>query len=239
MNMFDVGGLKLKDLGKDDREVLAKKFIEEVILPQWTQLSSWNALTNQTSQLDFGYLSQHLVSLLTGIEGNNQRGKGDDMADGSEVKSASCVDADDTPRWNNVNCGGKESHEVKRKLTSMPYLFFVLLDTTQRGGRILRCRIWAVRPKEDLGFMKVALGWSAENDERKTESKTLKTNFQLHPPRWDKAIGNLTTNTCGNLRMPLIYESLQMDIPGILVMKTMFFKPELMDQGLSEFFERK
>ena len=100
--------MELKDLDEQEREILAKKFIEEVILPQWAQLSNWNSVTNQTSQLDFGYLSQHLVSLITGIKGNNQRGKGDDMADGSEVKSASCVDAEDTPRWNNVNCGAKD-----------------------------------------------------------------------------------------------------------------------------------
>jgi len=82
--------MDLSHLNKKNKEILAKKFIEEVILPQWKQLGSWNKLTSQTSQLDFGYLSQHLVSILSGIEGNNQRGKGDDLKDGSEVKSASC-----------------------------------------------------------------------------------------------------------------------------------------------------
>lgn len=230
--------MELKNLCKKDREILAKKFTEEVILPQWTQLSSWNRLTNQTSQLDFGYLSQHLVSLITGIPGNNQRGKGDDMADGSEVKSASCVDADDTPRWNNVNCGAKETPELVAKLTSLPYLFFVLLDTTEKGGNILRCRIWCVRPKDDTNFMKVAKCWTKENDEKKKKGESLKTNFQLHPPRWEKAVGNLTTNNCGNLELPLVYESIQMDVPGILVMQTKFFDQTVIKKGLSKFVKR-
>jgi len=229
--------LELENLKKQEREILAKKFIEEVILPQWTQLSSWNSLTNQTSQLDFGYLSQHLVSLITGIKGNNQRGKGDDLADGSEVKSASCIDAEDTPRWNNVNCGAKETKELVTKLESLPYLFFVLLDTTEKGGNTLRCRIWCVRPKQDKEFMKVAKCWSSENDSKKKNEK-LKTNFQLHPPRWEKAQDNLTTNNCGNLKLPLIYESIQMNIPGILVMKTMFFDPKIIKNGLSESVDR-
>ena len=55
--------MDLSHLNKKNKEILAKKFIEEVILPQWKQLGSWNKSTSQTSQLDFGYLSQHLVSI--------------------------------------------------------------------------------------------------------------------------------------------------------------------------------
>ena len=226
--------MELSDLNKSNKEILAKKFVEEVILPQWTQLSAWNKLTKQTSQLDFGYLSQHLVSLISGIPGNGNRGKGDDLADGSEVKSASCVDAVDAPRWNNVNCGAKLPVEIETKFDEMPYLFFVLLDTTVKGGDILRCRIWCVRPSEDKEFMNVMMGWSQENDEQHAKGETLKTNLQLHPPRWEKGDENITTNTMGNLKLPLVYESVQLDIPGILVMQTNFFDETVLDSGLSE-----
>ncbi|MEM0941561.1 MAG: hypothetical protein AAF600_16600 [Bacteroidota bacterium] len=67
--------MELVNLDNGNKEILAKKFVEEVILPQWTQLSSWNELTKQTSQLDFGYLSPHLVSIVSGIEGNRYRRK--------------------------------------------------------------------------------------------------------------------------------------------------------------------
>lgn len=226
--------MELNDLSFGNKEILAKKFIEEVILPQWKQLSSWNKLTLQTAQLDFGYLSQHLVSLISGIEGNGQRGKGDDLSDGSEVKSASCVDAVDTPRWNNVNCGAKTVGQLTVKFESMPYLFFVLLDTTERGGDILRCRVWCVRPSDDKNFMEVLIKWAQENDEKAERRETLKTNLQLHPPRWDKAAENITTNTMGNLKLPLIYHSEQLPISGILVMETKFFNPQIIETGLSD-----
>lgn len=226
--------MELSELSNYNKEILVKKFIEEVILPQWKQLSTWNALTSQTAQLDFGYLSQHLVSLISGIEGKGQRGKGDDLSDGSEVKSASCVNAIDTPRWNNVNCGTQTVTELKSKFKSIPFLFFVLLDTTKRGGNILRCRIWCVRPKDDKNFMNVLINWAKENDDNLKNGIKLKTNLQLHPPRWDKAEENITTNIMGNLKLPLIYQSEQFDIPGILVMETKIFKPELIQKGLSE-----
>jgi hypothetical protein len=226
--------VNLSDFDSNTREILAKKFIEEVILPQWKQLSSWNNVTNQSAQVDFGYLSQHLVSIVSGISGNKRRGKGEDLADGSEVKAASCVDAEDTPRWNNVNCGAKTVESIQSKLHSFPYLFFVLLDTTERGGKILRCRIWAVRPSEDPDFMHVMCEWA-----KKAESGEIKsTNLQLHPPRWEKADLNITTNECGNLRLPLIYESVLLDIEGILVMQTKIFDDNIMLTGISEVVNR-
>ncbi len=226
--------MELQNLNKDEREILTKKFVEEVILPQWTQLSSWNTITRQTSQLDFGYLSQHLVSLITGIKGNNQRGKGDDLEDGSEVKSASCVDAEDTPRWNNVNCGKKTVAEITAMMDATPFLFFVLLDTTERGGNILRCRVWVVRPAVDTHFRNVMIGWAT----KKEQGLITSTNLQLHPPRWEKAPTNITTNTSGNLKLPLMYESQQMDLPDILVMKTIKFNEDLMTHGMSEAVDR-
>lgn len=236
--------MNIKQLSISNREILAKKFIEEVVLPQWHQLKQWNDLTLQTSQIDFGYLAQHLISLLAGIEGNGQRGKGDDLSDGSEVKSASCLDADDTPRWNGVNCSQRTSQALIDKYQAMPYLFFVLIDTTKRGGDILRCRAWVVRPSEDEAFQKVAIGWGEENDIRpytdSSNGKNLKvmTNFQLHPPRWEKADENITTNLMGNLKLPLFYHSEQLDVPGISVMETIFYNPSIIENGESEYIDR-
>ena len=69
---------------------------------------------------------------------------------------------------------------------------------------ILRCGIWCVRPSEDMEFMKIMKGWARENDERNDEGKSLKINLQLHPPRWEKGDSNITTNTVGNLNLPLL-----------------------------------
>lgn len=222
--------MELKDLTAKDRELLTKKLIEEVILPTWKQLTSWNALTSQTAQIDFGYLAQHMVSVIAGIKGTHARGKGLDLEDGSEVKAASCLSAADTPRWNKINGKAVSVAEMKERLESMPYFFFVLLDTTKKAGDILRCRIWAVRPKEDVNFRNVALEWA-----RRAEIGEIKSdNLQLHPPRWEKGDDNITTNECGYLKLPLIYESVQLNVPGILVMKTTHYAPELLETGLSE-----
>lgn len=224
--------MDIKAFDWETREVLAKKFIEEVVLPQWRQLQQWNKVTQQTAQIDFGYLAQHIASIISGIKGMGQRGKGNDLEDGSEVKSASCLDAEDTPRWNNVNCGKKSEDEIRAVLDSTPYFFFVLIDTTERYGSILRCRLWSIRPAKDESFRSVLIGWAAGNRDG------TKTNLQLHPPRWEKAKENITTNLMGNLRLPLVYESVQLDIPEILVMKTTVYKPELMERGRSELVER-
>lgn len=224
--------MTIDEFDKDTRDVLAKKFLEEVVLPQWKQLQQWHLVTNQTAQIDFGYLAQHIVSLISGIPGNGQRGKGDDLEDGSEVKSASCLDAEDTPRWNNVNCGKKTRADIERVLDATPYFFFVLIDTTERHGEILRCRVWSVRPAADEAFRTVLLGWADDN------ASGTKTNLQLHPPRWDKAAENLTTNLMGNLRLPLVYESVQVDIPEIWVMKTAYFDPDTLTNGLCELVDR-
>lgn len=77
------------------------------------------------------------------------------------------------------------------------------------------------------------MSWAEENDDREEEGKKLKTNLQIHPPRWEKGDKNTTTNIMGNLKLPLVYESIQLDIPGILVMQTKFFDESVFDSGLS------
>jgi hypothetical protein len=231
--------MELKHVDPRQRPILAKKFIEEVILPTWKQLSAWNSLTNQTSQLDFGYLSQHLVSLISGIRGTRGRGKGLDLEDGSEVKAASCVDAVDTPRWNAINGTALTSKAMETRLKSIPYFFFVLLDTTERAGNRLRCRIWSVRPADDPNFFKVAMDWAKKVEKGVIKSGKSRPNLQLHPPRWEKAGENITTNECGNLKLPLVYESVQMEVPGILVMETKMYNPKVISDGISQSVERE
>lgn len=224
--------MKLENIDENTRGILAKKFIEEVILPQWKTLQTWSELSGQTSQIDFGYLAQHLVSILTGKPGAGQRGKGIDLADGSEVKAASCLDAADTPRWNNVNCGQVTKADLVAKYNSIPYMFFVLLDTTERKGSILRCRVWAIQPSLDKAFTKVAYSWADGNTNGKKE------NLQLHPPRWEEGLGNITTNNAGNLKLPLLFHSEQIDVPGILVMNNKVFNPKLENLPKAEYISR-
>lgn len=186
------------------RRALAKAFIENVVFAQYRQLTDWQKVTQQTSQLDSGYLGQHLVSLISGTPGRGQgsRGKGFDLVDGSEIKVASTLGAVDVPRWNHGSLG--RPAKVADYLRN-PYVYFVLLDTKRRHEEFpLRIRVWRVAPPSDVAFSAVVKKWAGG----KTSG-----NFQLHPPCWrDESIAR---NEAGNLALPLIFEAIQLEIEGV------------------------
>ena len=73
-----------------------KEFLSDVILAPRARIMAWSRITNQTPNLKIGYPGQHLASLITGIPGTGTGARGDDIADGTEVKSCSRVDQVDT-----------------------------------------------------------------------------------------------------------------------------------------------
>jgi len=68
---------------------------ELVLLPRIKALE-WSKITKQTPNMKIGYPGQHLASLITGIEGARTGARGDDLLDGTEVKSCSRIDQLDT-----------------------------------------------------------------------------------------------------------------------------------------------
>jgi hypothetical protein len=199
------------DQDAETRLGLAKSFIEGTILFHYRQLVTWQTVTNQSSQIDSGYLGQHLVSLLTGLPGRGagSRGKGVDLEGGGEIKVASTLGGVDKPRWNNPM--GK-SEQVKKYLANRT-IHFVLIDTVERGLPFpVRLRVWRVRPARDPAFRAVVEKWS----KRKTSG-----NFQLHPPCWDPT--DVATNDCGNLKLPLYYSALQRELGDVDYIDTVSF----------------
>jgi hypothetical protein len=142
--------------------------------------------------------SQVLVSTLTGIRGLDRK-KGADLVDGSDVKGANTWSAIDTPRFNGVIKAGRKADDGNdiTCLDSMPHLYFVLWDETERDTA--RCRIWAVRTKEDDRFRSMCSAWYAKRESGEIRSD----NFQLHPPRGLDS--NVIRNSCGNLSYPLLF----------------------------------
>ncbi len=69
-----------------------KDFLSEVILEPRVRMMSWSKITNQTPNLKIGYPGQHLASLITGIKGTATGARGEDIEDGTEVKSCSRID---------------------------------------------------------------------------------------------------------------------------------------------------
>jgi hypothetical protein len=114
-----------------DNISLVKKFINEIIILPRQQLKQWAVITNQTPAAKVGYIGQHLASLLTGVKGTGSGARGNDLADGSEVKSCNKIDQVDkcndcgarVLRMEDV-CGNCGSSNIKRKEDSK-WLFSV------------------------------------------------------------------------------------------------------------------
>lgn len=159
------------------------------------------ALTSQPTPEDSRAWSQILISTLTGIPGLS-RHKGQDLADGSDVKSANAWFSIDKVRFNGVIKAGTQSTLSGRMeyLDQMPFLFFVLWDYNPDNDRE-RARIWVVRPQYDRLFRKMARHWY----EQLANGTIRSSNFQLHPPVNEN--NDIFTNLCGNLQYPLLLEA--------------------------------
>lgn len=70
--------------------------LDELVLTPRLKALEWSKLTKQTPNMKIGYPGQHLASLITGVEGARTGARGDDLIDGTEVKSCSRVDQLDT-----------------------------------------------------------------------------------------------------------------------------------------------
>lgn len=82
---------------------LIKEFIDKVIIEPKHTLSKWAKITGQTPAAKVGYIGQHLSSLITGVAGTRSGARGDDLADGSEVKSCNKIDQVDKCK----DCGAR------------------------------------------------------------------------------------------------------------------------------------
>jgi hypothetical protein len=137
---------------------------------------------------------------LTGIQGLARK-KGADLSDGSDVKAANVWLAIDTPRFNGcVKSGRKSEKGDLHCLDGMPYLFFVMWDTSPTTNTE-RCRVWVVRPGKDKAFREICTKWY----QQRAQGIIRSDNFQLHPPR--NLDSNTFRNRCGNLNYPLLFRA--------------------------------
>lgn len=97
----------------DNNLHLVEEFIQEIIVSPKHLLKKWSEITNQTPAAKLGYIGQHLASLITGVPGTGSGARGDDLLDGSEVKSCNKVDQADKCK----DCG----HRVMRYQNECPY----------------------------------------------------------------------------------------------------------------------
>ena len=193
----------LGQLSSYDRRQLLEDLFVDFFVEQWRTLLKWAALTGQSSQVDTGYIAQHVASILLAEPGQGFKGKGLDLMDGSEVKSAAIISGVDRPRWNhNMGTLAQDAKRVKagKSTTSYEYLaspnlFYLLFDRVVHADGsdrplVLRVRGWCLDGQEDSAWRNLLMDY--------IESRTPgKYNLQLHPPvGYDD---NLVVNTLGNL----------------------------------------
>lgn len=75
-----------------DNKNRIEKLLKELVLEPRIKALVWSQITRQTPNMKIGYPGQHLASLITGVEGSRTGARGDDLIDGTEVKSCSRVD---------------------------------------------------------------------------------------------------------------------------------------------------
>lgn len=81
-----------------DNESRIKQLLKELVLEPRVKALDWSKITKQTPNMKVGYPGQHLASLVTGMEGVRTGARGDDLEDGTEIKSCSRVDQLDNCR---------------------------------------------------------------------------------------------------------------------------------------------
>lgn len=192
----------LKGLTHEDRIRLLEALFVDFFLEHWRTLVKWAALTGQSAQVDTGYIAQHVASIVLGEPGQGFRGKGDDLLDRTEVKSASAISGIDRPRWNHhlgttaddTNRRAKGLPTVWEEYLAAPNAFYLLFDRVMDSStakRTLRVRGWCIDSQRDDAWRKLLL------DFVRSRGTTNKKNLQLHPPvSYDDSI---VVNELGNL----------------------------------------
>lgn len=174
----------LTDMNADERKSQVKLLLQEQVVEARLRLQRWKLLTNQSAQIDTGYVAQHLVSLVTGIKGSGMRGKGDDIEDKSEIKSANFLDSKDkkgatAPRWNFTSNDLVSMHAY----LEVPYIYLVSLDWNTSNR--FRARIWRLNPHTHSVFRSRYLEWIDKKGKPKLAAPNRPAaNFQLFPPRY-------------------------------------------------------
>lgn len=172
----------LSILSPDERKALATQLLQEQVIEQREKLNYWSTITAQSSQIDTGYIAQHLVSLQTQIAGQGMRGKGDDLCDGSEVKSANFLDSMDkkgsvAPRWNFTAV----TRHIMERFLEYPAVYLLSMDLNPSGG--FRTRIWKVDVQKHDILRNRYIDWMHQLGYPKFEANSEQSiNFQLFPP---------------------------------------------------------
>src|SRR5258708_7374455 len=99
-----------------------EEILRDLFVSPRAAVRKWAEITEQTAQAKTAYLGQHLASVLTGIPGEGTAARGNDLVDGTEVKTCSRADQPGSckkcdapvPAWRTA-CGACGSKDIDRK----------------------------------------------------------------------------------------------------------------------------
>ncbi len=151
-------------------------FIANAIIAPRKIMKEWSLVTNQTPAVKIGYVGQHLASLITGVAGTGSGARGDDLIDGTEVKSCNKVDQVDKCKDCNGHvmryeskcstCGSekiarkddskwlfsvRDEHELNQYL-GLERILLILMDYpkfSEGDFKDIRITAYEIYPKED------------------------------------------------------------------------------------------
>lgn len=184
-----------------------KEMIKDLFIVPRDLMNKWSRITNQTAQVRLAYPGQHLASMITGLPGVGTAARGDDLADGSEVKSCSRADQlgickncearvmrqlTECPKCGSTEIQIKEdshwifsiqSEEELQLLFSLPRILLILFDRDTEN--YIQVRVWEISPKTQ--YVRDFFGGYFYNNysvkSQKGESKIAPCNF--HPLKYD------------------------------------------------------
>ncbi|MEK6935644.1 MAG: MamI family restriction endonuclease [Nanoarchaeota archaeon] len=200
---------KEKDLTLKVSENMIKECITDLYINPKKSMIKWSRITNQTAQGKFAYPSQHLASLITKTKGCGSAARGDDLADGSEVKSCTRADQLQTCKkcYTNVlpweekcsNCGSKEiskdtsshwifliktDYELDLLLNKVPRIITILFDKEKFTSEKIRIRAWTIDPKQKY-VRAFFTDYYENNFKLKTGKGDTPAPCNLHPLKYD------------------------------------------------------
>lgn len=157
-----ISSIKLKNLTLGERKILAKEFFKKVVIGFRRVYLPFCKITSTTQNLGIANLSQHIVSIISGIEGNDSNARGFDLKDGSEIKQAMGQpdDALGTEDWPRLNLGKNVS-----KMIRWPGLYAVRIDCPHNLLRlkILKADIVSFRNQVNDYFCSSSLFKDSDN----------------------------------------------------------------------------
>lgn len=172
-----------------DNQNLIVQLLSDLVLDPRVKALKWSKITKQTPSMKIGYPGQHLASLITGIRGARTAARGDDLEDGSEVKSCSRVDQLDSCKdcskkvlRSEQVCPHCDSANIKR-MDDSKWLFSIKSETELKLLTEVIDRIFLTiadypyftgKKYDTIRFQAFEI-WN--NDERHANFKTIMSNY--------------------------------------------------------------